>query len=144
MTDEPLLTCGLLEMVLEVADLERSASFYRDALGLEEVERWGEPRPGVWLKIGENEALGLWPARSGGPGVGIHGGRGGAHVHFALHVEPGSLDAWMARLQGAGLEVEGPISFCPVNRSIYVDDPDGNVVELAEWAQDWGRERVRR
>ena len=54
------------------------------------------------------------------------------------------VDAWMARLQGAGLEVEGPISFGPVNRSIYVDDPDGNVVELAEWAQDWGRERVRR
>lgn len=144
MTVERLVPQGVLETVLEVADLERATSFYRDALGLEEIQRWGEPRPGVWLEIGQNQALGLWPARSGGPGVGIHNGRGGSHVHFALHVERGSLSAWIARLKHAGLEVEGPISFGPVNHSIYVDDPDGNVVELADWATDWGGRPVNR
>jgi len=143
MTGDRFTPGGLLELVLEVANLERSVHFYRDSLGMEEVVRWGVPRPGVWLKMGENQALGLWPPESGGPGVGLHGGRGGAHVHFAVHVEPGSLDTWLAKLLAAGLEVEGPIAFGPRNRSIYLDDPDGNVVELAEWASDWGGSPVR-
>lgn len=125
-------------MVLEVADLERAVTFYRDHLNMAEIERWPDPRTAVWLEMGQNEALGLWPPGSGGPGVGIHGGRGGGHVHFALYVEPGSLDAWAARLRAAGLTIEGPVSFGPNNRSLYVDDPDGNVVELADWVTDWG------
>src|SRR5947207_2776031 len=67
---------GLLELVLEVASLDHSVNFYRDLLQLPEVERWPEPRSGVWLSIGRNAVLGLWPATSGGPGVGIAGSRG--------------------------------------------------------------------
>lgn len=135
-------TRGLLELVLEVADLELSVAFYRDHLGMAEVDRWPEPRPGVWLALGTNEALGLWPTKSGGPGVGLHGGRGGTHVHFAVFVEPGTLDAWTARLREGGVPVEGPVQFGPHNRSLYVDDPDGNVVELADWGRDWGGEPI--
>jgi catechol 2,3-dioxygenase-like lactoylglutathione lyase family enzyme len=128
---------GMLELVLEVADLDRAVAFYRDYLGMKEVERWGEPRPGVWLAMGIHQALGLWPATSGGPGVGLYDSRGGVHVHFALHVKLGTLDSWIAQLRAAGVEVRGPVDFQPGNRSIYVVDPDGNVVELAEWAHDW-------
>jgi catechol 2,3-dioxygenase-like lactoylglutathione lyase family enzyme len=127
----------MLEFVLEVADLERSATFYRDKLGMTEVERWHGPRPGVWVAMGTNQVLGLWPAKSGGPGVGLYDSRGGTHVHFALYVAPGTLDTWIAKLRTAGVEVKGPVDFGPGNRSIYVDDPDGNVVELAQWAHDW-------
>lgn len=129
---------GLFEMVLEVSDLERSISFYRDVLGLAEVLRWDEPRPAQWLSMGPHQVLGLWPKRSGGPGVGVAGSRGGAHVHFAVLIEPGTLDAWLERLRGHGLAVEEPQEFAAgKNRSIYVDDPDGNVVELADWSIDW-------
>jgi catechol 2,3-dioxygenase-like lactoylglutathione lyase family enzyme len=129
-------TRGLLELVLEVADLDRSASFYRELLGMAQVTQWEDDRPGVWVRLGPNEVLGLWPAWSGGAGVGIHGARGGAHVHFAIYVEPGTLEQWRDQLAGSGLFVEGPVQF-DSGRSLFLTDPDGNVVELADWERDW-------
>jgi catechol 2,3-dioxygenase len=129
-------TRGLLELVLEVADLERAVRFYSDVLGMSEVTRWGAERPAVWLRLGRNEVLGLWPASSGGPGVAIHNSRGGSHVHFAVYVAPGSLESWLDRLGRAGLDVKGPVQFNQ-GQSIFVTDPDGNVVELADWERDW-------
>lgn len=134
---------GLLELVLEVGDLEKSLTFYRDVLGLPVVETWPAPRTGVWLSIGRNGVLGLWPASSGGPGVGIHGSRGGAHVHFAIYVETGTLAKSQGALEQAGLDVEGPIEFDHGNRSIFVTDPDGNIVELGDWVVDWAGDRLQ-
>ena len=133
---------GLLELVVEVGDLERSLAFYRDLLRLPEVERRPEPRLGVWLSIGRNEVLGLWPATSGGDGVAVAGSRGGAHVHFAIYVDPGTLPDWQRQLQLAGVDSEGPIEFAHGNRSLFLKDPDGNVVELGDWAVDWRGEPV--
>lgn len=134
---------GLLELVLEVADLERSLTFYRDRLGMPEVTRWPEERPGAWVRLGANEVLGLWPPSSGGPGVGIHGAQGGRHVHFAVYVEAGTLELWRERLAADGLRVEGPVTFGS-GRSLFLTDPDGNVVELGEWESDWeGRPVVK-
>ena len=132
---------GLLELVLEVRDLEKSVGFYRDLLGMREAVRWGAKRPAVWLELGRHQVLGLWPASSGGPDVAIHSSRGGAHVHFAVFVGPGSLGAWKPRLEAAGLAVEGPVEF-DQGTSLFVDDPDGNVVELADWSRDWEGEPV--
>lgn len=127
---------GLLELVLEVADLDRSVRFYRDALGMREVVRWPRERAAVWVELGPNEVLGLWPPSSGGRGVALHGSRGGSHVHFACYVEPGSLAEWERRLGEAGLEYEA-VQFEHGNRSLFVTDPDGNVVELGDWRVDW-------
>lgn len=134
---------GLLELVLEVGDLDRSLTFYRDHLGMAEVTRWPDERPGAWVRLGPNEVLGLWPASSGGEGIGIHGSRGGRHVHFAVYVETGTLEIWRERLAAHGLEVEGPVVFGS-GRSLFLTDPDGNVVELGEWESDWeGRPVVK-
>lgn len=133
---------GLLELVLEVEDLERSLAFYRDVLGLHAVERWAEPRAAVWLSLGRSAVLGLWPPASGGTGVGIAGSRGGAHVHFAIYLEPGSLDGWKRSLDHAQLEPEGPVEFGHGNRSLFAKDPDGNVVELGDWSIDWAGNKV--
>jgi catechol 2,3-dioxygenase len=132
---------GLLELVLEVRDLDSSVGFYRDLLGMREVVRWGAERPAVWLELGRHQVLGLWPPSSGGPDVAIHSSRGGAHVHFAVFVTPGTLGAWNQRLQAARLAVEGPVEFGH-GSSLFVDDPDGNVVELADWSRDWEGEPV--
>jgi catechol 2,3-dioxygenase-like lactoylglutathione lyase family enzyme len=129
-------------MVLEVADLEQSVAFYRELLGMVEVERWGDPRPAVWVGIGLHQVLGLWPRQSGGPDVGLYGSRGGAHVHFALYVAPHTLDHWQQHLLARGIDVKGPITFGGTNRSLYVTDPDGHVVELAEWEHDWAGQPV--
>src|SRR5688572_20447464 len=127
MTDRPRVT-GISELVLEVADLEAARRFYRDVLGFEET-LYGEGREGrYWYLIGETARLGLWTEQ-----VGLAGGRGGAHVHFALHVEDEEIDRLQARIAQRGGETEGPMQLGP-GRALYVADPDGNVVEF--WSQD--------
>src|SRR5262249_19773676 len=124
--DRPI---GLFEFVLEVADLEASERFYSADLGFEVVERWSGDRPGIWLRLGRENFLGLWTKEAGGDKA-IHHGRGGAHVHFAVRVPIGRLDEAQRRLEALGYEIEDGWEFGPGDRAIYLDDPDGNVVEL--------------
>ena len=126
---------GLFEMTLEVSDLDASERFYRDIIGLPIAERWTDERPAVWLALGREGFLGLWPPETGGAAA-IHGGRGGRHVHFALRVPTGTLDAVTARLESLDYPVES-WDFGGGNRAIYLDDPDGNVIELTERTTLW-------
>jgi catechol-2,3-dioxygenase len=119
---------GISELVLEVRDLEAARRFYRDLLGFEET-LYGEGRDDrYWYLIGSSARLGLWT-----PQVGLAGGRGGAHVHFAFQLAREELDPLLSRLRSGDVEVEGPIQLGD-DRAIYVTDPDGNVVEF--WTQD--------
>jgi catechol 2,3-dioxygenase-like lactoylglutathione lyase family enzyme len=119
---------GISELVLEVSDLDSARRFYREVLGFEET-LYGEGAEGrYWYLIGETARLGLWTEQ-----VGLAGGRGGAHVHFAFSVADPEIDSLKSRIEQAGAEVEGPIQLGP-GRAIYVTDPDGNVVEF--WSQD--------
>ena len=127
---------GLLEFTLEVADLAASERFYVDHLGLRFVERWGDDRPAIWVAIGKEGFLGLWTREAGGE-KSIHQGRGGAHVHFAIRVPLGTLATVQARLEGLGYAVESGWDFGGGNLAIYLDDPDGNVVELTERRSLW-------
>ena len=128
---EPPPVTAISELVLEVSDLEAARRFYRDVLGLEET-LYGEGREGrYWYLVGESARLGLWT-----PQTGLAGGRGGAHVHFALHVPDEEVDRLLGRLREHGAEVEGPVQLGP-GRAVYVTDPDGNVVEF--WSQDMAR-----
>lgn len=128
-------TRGLFEMTLEVANLDATERFYHEALGLPVATRWGDDRPAVWLALGREAFLGLWPVETGGA-VAIHGGRGGAHVHFALRVPHGTLGAMRQRLAARGHVVEER-DFGRGNHAIYLADPDGNVVELTERRTLW-------
>jgi catechol-2,3-dioxygenase len=119
---------GISELVLEVSDLDAARRFYRDLLGFEET-LYGEGRDDrLWYLIGSSARLGLWT-----PQVGLAGGRGGAHVHFAFQLPREALDPLLERLRAASVEVEGPIQL-GADRAIYVTDPDGNVVVF--WTQD--------
>ena len=119
---------GVSELVLEVVDLEASERFYSEVLGLPVVERWPE-RVAVWVMAGDRTRIGLWR-----PQVGLFGGRGGIHVHFAMHVPADRDDAAVAHVRGAGQEVvEHDFPGYGGSRAAYVDDPDGNVVELWTW-----------
>ena len=119
---------GISELVLEVSDLDAARRFYRDVLGFEET-LYGEGAEGrYWYLVGETARLGIWTEQ-----VGLAGGRGGAHVHYAFNVRDEAIDDLKNRIEAAGAEVEGPIQLGP-GRAIYVTDPDGNVVEF--WSQD--------
>jgi catechol 2,3-dioxygenase-like lactoylglutathione lyase family enzyme len=128
MGNGPPPVAGISELVLEVSDLGAARAFYRDVLGFEET-LYGEGRDDrCWYLVGNSARLGLWT-----PQVGLGGGRGGAHVHFALSVPDAEIEAIRERILAAGGEVDGPIQLGP-GRAIYVTDPDGNVVEF--WSQD--------
>jgi catechol 2,3-dioxygenase-like lactoylglutathione lyase family enzyme len=124
--DEGIPVTGVSELVLEVADLAAAERFYAEVLGLPVVERW-EDRDAVWVMAGELTRIGLWR-----PQVGRAGGRGGSHVHYAMHIAERDYDAAVARLRALDQEIE-EMAWPGAGRAVYVDDPDGNVVELWTW-----------
>jgi hypothetical protein len=76
---------------------------------------------------GDRTRIGLWT-----PQVGLAGGRGGAHVHFAMHLADEHFAAAVDRLRSRDHKVE-IVQFGEHSKAAYVDDPDGNVVELWTW-----------
>jgi catechol 2,3-dioxygenase-like lactoylglutathione lyase family enzyme len=76
---------------------------------------------------GTGTRIGLWR-----PQVGIAGGRGGVHLHYAFHLDDDAFDDAVVRLRSFGFEPEEH-PFDDQGRAAYVDDPDGNVVELWTW-----------
>jgi catechol 2,3-dioxygenase-like lactoylglutathione lyase family enzyme len=119
---------GVSELVLEVVDLEAAEAFYAGILGLPVVERWPQ-REAIWVMAGDRTRIGLWR-----PQVGLERGRGGIHVHYAMHIAPDGYDAAVGRLRAAGLDVrEHEFGTYQHSRAAYVDDPDGNLVEFWTW-----------
>jgi catechol 2,3-dioxygenase-like lactoylglutathione lyase family enzyme len=119
---------GVNELVLEVVDLAAAEHFYSGVLGLPVVERWPQ-REAIWVMAGDRTRIGLWR-----PQVGLAGGRGGVHVHYALHIAEADYDAAVERLRAHGQELEEhTFGSYDSSRALYLDDPDGNVVELWTW-----------
>jgi len=112
---------GICELVLETDDVQSLHGFYRE-LGLRPLLEEGDRR---WLAAGEHCRLGIWP-----PGEKEFSDRGGRHVHFALSVGSGRLEALSQDLQRRGVEVQGPVEHDGGDRSAYFFDPAGNRVEL--------------
>lgn len=115
------LTRGLCELTLQTPDPEALATFYRRALGFEVLSR-EDGR--VWLACGPSTRLGLWC-----PGEKEFGDEGGRHVHYAYSVTPGALEKIARRLDDLGVSFRGPVEHDGGDRSLYFEDPEGNVVE---------------
>jgi catechol-2,3-dioxygenase len=107
---------GFCELTLEARDMARLESFYTEVFGLEVLAREDDR---IWLAVGRDARLGLWS-----PGQKEFGDEGGRHVHFAFAAEPGTLDELAQRLERVAVEHPGG------DRSLYVEDPEGNVVEV--------------
>ncbi len=120
---------GVNELVLEALDLDAAERFYAGALGFPVISRSDER---VWLMAGDRTRIGLWT-----PQVGIARGRGGVHVHYAMHIAEPDFDAAVERLRTEGLDPEVVEFEETDSRAAYVTDPDGNVVEL--WTYDVGK-----
>jgi catechol 2,3-dioxygenase-like lactoylglutathione lyase family enzyme len=114
-------------IVLVVTDVERSVAWYRDQLHLE-VERLDEWRGGhapfPSVRVNEGTIIDI-----------IAGGRSGKNVdHFCLVIEPTDLAELVA--SGGFDVVEGPVTRWGARGdgiSVYVTDPDGNVIELRHY-----------
>jgi catechol-2,3-dioxygenase len=113
---------GICELTLEARDMTSLERFYTRAFGLEVLAR-GDDR--IWLAAGDDARLGLWT-----PGEKEFGDEGGRHVHFAFAASRGTLEALVGRLRSHGADVRGPEEHPGGDRSLYVRDPEGNVVEV--------------
>jgi catechol-2,3-dioxygenase len=120
-----VIITGFSELTLESRDPEALAEFYVGCFGLRELAREDDR---IWLGAGDAARLGLWR-----PGEKEFGDEGGAHVHFAFAVEPDQLDELAERLTACGIEVNGPHEHDGGDRSMYIRDPEGNVVEAWDY-----------
>ena len=128
----------LLETALYVNDLERSARFYQQVLGLQpfggvpaDTDRVLQPfsMPGgqvllLFLK-GSCTRTAVLPGGTIPP----HDGDGRLHLAFA--VSAADLDGWRERLRSHDVAIEGETTWPRGGTSLYVRDPDGHLVELA-------------
>ncbi len=118
---------ALDHLVLTVADIEATVAFYQ-ALGMQRVT-FGEGRVGMAfgrqkLNLHQSGAEIEPHARRPGPGS--------ADLCFLVDLPPEALTAHLGQ-QGIGIEL-GPVprtgAAAPLI-SVYVRDPDGNLVELS-------------
>lgn len=125
MADSPLVRAvGIDHVVLRVADVERSVTWYHELLGLE-PERLEEWRRGevlfVSLRVDAATLVDLIEVVPEGVNV----------DHVAFLVEPTDLDALVA---SGRFDVEmGPAELFGAQgtgNGVYVKDPDGHRVEL--------------
>lgn len=124
---------------LKVADIERGLRFWRDVLGFEEQQRYGNQA--VFLSAGgyhHHIALNTWESRGGPPPA--PGTTGLFHVAI-LYPNRAALADALRRLTAAGIPLDGA-SDHGVSEALYLRDPDQNGVELyrdrapEEWPRD--------
>lgn len=112
---------------LKVSDLERSLSFYCGLLGFDLVQRYGDEAAFVSAG-GYHHHIGLntWFSKAAGPAP----KRAPGLFHTAiLYPSREELAKIFVRLEEFGYPLAGA-SDHGVSEAIYLDDPDGNGVEL--------------
>ena len=112
---------------LKVSDLDRAIAFYRDVLGFELQQQLGDEA--AFLSAGgyhHHVGLNTWQSRGGSPPP--PGTTGLFHVAF-LYPTRESLAKAVREVIDAGVELTGA-SDHGVSEAIYLNDPDGNGIEL--------------
>jgi catechol-2,3-dioxygenase len=118
----PPLLSGFCELTLETSAPTRLERFYCECFGCGVISRDADR---IWLACGERARLGLWTT-----GAKEFGDRGGRHVHFALSASPDGFDQLVRRLDEKLVTFQGPVKHPGGDRSLYIEDPEGNVVEV--------------
>ena len=130
-TSAPICVKHIDHVTLVVQDLDRSRQFYVGLLGMEEVERPGFGFPGLWFQAGETQIHLIAAHEESGP----------AKIfvpekcelsrtrHFAFEVD--DADATVQQLHERNVPiVAGPKQRPDGPTQLYINDPDGNLVEL--------------
>ena len=118
-------------VTLVVKDLDQSRKFYVEGLGMREVPRPGFTFPGLWFQAGPTqihligEHVGGCPAGNPLP----EQFRTSRSHHFAFLVD--DVEAAYARAQELGMKIVSPPKARPDGFvQVFLNDPDGHVVEL--------------
>ena len=123
---------GLAEIVLWAADIEVALEFYRDMLGLEVISPPAMPNKFLRVAKGDGipEMIVLVPHPDRPTEFPREKAKRVLH-HLAFRVDASAYEQLEERCKAAGLQVRSGIH--PVLkgvRTFYVDDPDGNEVEV--------------
>lgn len=112
---------------LKVSDIERALAFYRDVLGFEVTQGYGQDA--VFLSAGgyhHHIGLNTWESKGGSPPP--PGTTGLFHLAI-LYPSRASLADALRRVLSAGLSLTGAADH-GVSEALYLNDPDENGVEL--------------
>jgi lactoylglutathione lyase len=127
----------LFEAHLTVANLQRSMSFFGDALGLELAQVFPERKVAFyWIGRRGNSMIGLWEAGTGPQRLSLH-------VAFSVDLD-NLLDAAeclreanIIPLDFAGKPTDEPVVFAWMPAaSLFFRDPDGNLLEFLSMLPD--------
>jgi catechol 2,3-dioxygenase len=123
---------------LKVADLERAIAFYRDLLGFELTQRYGNEA--AFLSAGgyhHHIALNVWESSGGPPPA---PGTTGLYHLAIVYPSRIALARALRRLLDAGVSLDGAADH-GVSESLYLHDPDNNGIELYHDRppEDWPR-----
>src|SRR5262249_41535576 len=121
-------------IVLRVRDVEKSLRFYTEVLGLEpeRLEQFKAGGGGVpSVRVNSGTIIDFFPSPDMGP---LKRNAPRNQDHFCMVIEPTDLDKVKSEFQAIGVEIQagpGPRWGAHGNgTSLYVYDPDDNVVEL--------------
>ena len=123
MADHPVIG----HVHLKVSDLDRAVTFYRDVLGLELQQKLGNEAAFLsWGGYHHHIGLNIWQSRGGSPPP----SRATGLYHLAiLYPNRKSLAAAFKRLIDHDVPISGA-SDHGVSEAIYLNDPDGNGIEI--------------
>jgi len=108
-----------------ITDVERSRRFYRDLLGLKEINK---PRTfdfvALWFQLGDTQ---LHLLRKDKPDT-------VSPRHFALRVA--DVAAARAHFRGHGIDTQ-ETTLIPGADRFFIADPDGNRIEIIQWQRPY-------
>ena len=122
-------------VAIKVKDLDKSLDYYVNKLGFPEMLRLKKDDGSVWpvyLRITDMQYLEVFPGADSdrAPGWDSNGLN-----HVCLTVD--DIDKVLAQISAAGLTLLLPLKTAiDGNRQAWLEDPDGNRIELMEMAAD--------
>lgn len=124
----PPSAAAVLETCLYAENLEESASFYEQVIGLEPFSTVYARH--VFFRSGRGVFLLFKSSATSAEGgeVPPHGASGAGHVAFAVPAE--RLPEWREHLNRLGTAIEREVQWPSGGRSLYLRDPAGNSVEI--------------
>lgn len=123
---------SLDHLVLTVANLEKTVDFYTNALGMTAQNFTPADGSSRWALSFGQQKINLHQAGAEFLPKAIRPAPGSADLCFLSEIP---LERWMVHLSNCGIPIEeGPVprtgAQAPI-LSIYIRDPDGNLIEIA-------------
>ncbi|MEX0350706.1 MAG: VOC family protein [Paracoccaceae bacterium] len=132
MPDKPKIR-GICETVLYTDSVEASLGFYADVLNLQLMMQTDTM---LAFDAGTSQALLVFDRGFASQDHELYGGfipghRADGPAHMAFHISVREFDDWKSYLLSRKVAITGEVAFPSGGRSLYFEDPSGNVIELA-------------